>query len=89
MKFLLTISAISIFSTAAMAGPECTKEAKDKWQNQETFQKNLVEQGYKINKFKVTSGNCYEIYGFSKDNKKVEIYFNPITGEKVKEEIHG
>lgn len=45
--------------------------------------------GYKIKKFKVTSGNCYEVYGWDKDGKKVEIYYNPITGEKVKEEVKG
>ena len=29
--------------------------------------------------FKVSSGQCYEIYGFDKDGKKVAIYFNPET----------
>jgi hypothetical protein len=59
-----------------------------KWLNQEEFQKQLQEQGYRINKFKVTSGNCYEIYGWDKNDTKVEVYFNPVTGEKVKEESH-
>lgn len=75
------------FSLSAFAGPECTKEDKSKWQDQEKFQENLKSQGYKIKVFKVTKGNCYEIYGWNKEQKKVEIYFNPITGEKVKEEI--
>ena len=42
---------------------------------------------YKIKNFKVTAGNCYEIYGWDKAGKKVEIYFNPVTGAKVKENI--
>ncbi len=86
MKTLLTVAGLLV-ATTALAGPECTKDAKEKWQNEKSFQENLVKDGYKIKKFKVTKGNCYEIYGHNKDGKKVEIYFNPITGEKVKEEI--
>lgn len=50
-------------------------------------QAQLKEQGYKINKFKVTKGNCYEIYGFDKDGRKVEIYHDPVSGKAVKTEI--
>lgn len=74
-------------STAAFAGPECTKEPKDKWKDQKAFEQSLKDEGYKIKKFKVTDGSCYEIYGWNKEGKKVEIYFNPVTGEKVKEKI--
>ncbi len=87
IKNLLVCSAVSCFASIAVAGPKCTEEAKDKWKNEAEFQKSLTDQGYKIKKFKVTSGNCYEIYGWDKDGKKVEIYFNPITGDKVKEEV--
>ena len=67
---------------------QCTTEDKSKWQNEETFKASLVEQGYKINEFKVTEGNCYEIYGWDKDENKVEIYFNPVDGTAVKTEKH-
>lgn len=66
-----------------MAAVECTKEAKDKWKNEDAFKKEL-EQTYKIKKFKVTEGNCYEIYGHDKQGNRVEIYFNPVTGEVIK-----
>ena len=78
---ILTLSSLS-----AMAKVDCTSESKDKWKNPETFKKEL-EATYKIKVFKVTEGNCYEIYGWNKAGKKVEIYFNPVTGEKVKEKI--
>ena len=39
-------------------------------------------EGYKIKKFKVNSGNCYEIYG-TKDGKKTEAWFNPETGASL------
>ena len=81
-------SFISLFlilsSLSALAEVDCTSENKDKWKNQEAFKKEL-EADYKIKVFKVTKGNCYEIYGRNKAGKKVEIYFNPVTGEKVKE----
>lgn len=86
MKAALLLLGLA-FSTVAMAGPECTKEPKDKWKDQKAFEQSLKDEGYKIKVFKVTSGNCYEIYGWNKEGKKVEIYFSPVTGEKVKEEI--
>ena len=91
MKSLLSsvvLVALSV-SIPAYASPDCTTEPKDKWKDQKEFEKSIVEQGYKIKKFKVTSGNCYEVYGWDKDGKKVEIYYNPMTGEKVKEEVKG
>ncbi len=80
----ICLLAICAFAAGAIAGPECTKEPKDKWQNQEEFQKARISEGYKIKKFKVTSGNCYEIYGWDKEGNKIEIYFNPITAEIIK-----
>jgi len=71
----------------AFAGPECTTADKAQWQDQAAFQENLKSQGYEIKKFKVTSGNCYEIYGWDKDRKKVEIYFDPVSGSAVKSKI--
>ena len=78
------IVVFSLVSSIAYAGPNCTNEDKAKWQDQKLFQEALKDQGYKIKKFKVTSGNCYEIYGWDKDSKKVEIYYHPITSREVK-----
>jgi hypothetical protein len=74
------------FMAQAFAAVDCTQEPKSKWKDQAEFKKEL-ELTYKIKVFKVTQGNCYEIYGYNKENKKVEIYFNPVTGAKVKERI--
>ena len=41
--------------------------------------------GYQAKVFKVTRGNCYEIYGLDKAGKRVEIYFHPVTGKIVEE----
>lgn len=87
MKIIIGLMAFCI-STVTLAGPECTKEPKNKWKEQKAFEQSLKDQGYKIKVFKVTKGKCYEIYGWNKEEKKVEIYFNPVSGEKVKEKIH-
>ncbi len=75
-----------ITSLHLSAAVDCTNEPKENWKEEGAFKKEL-EQTYKIKLFKTTGGNCYEIYGWDKAGKKVEIYFNPVTGEKVKEKI--
>jgi len=50
-------------------------------------QQQIKAMGYDIKKFKVTKTNCYEIYGWDKEKRKVEIYFDPTDLKKVKEEI--
>ena len=81
----LIITAIVLFSVSnVFAEVTCTKEPVAKWKNQAAFEKELAAT-YKIKKFKVTKGNCYEIYGWDKAGKRVEIYFNPVDGSVVKQ----
>jgi len=91
---LLKLSAIiaSVFVLSACGNPEstttqCTTVAQENWLDQDKFQQTLKDQGYTINEFKVTEGNCYEIYGMNESDQKVEIYFNPVDGSVVKKEI--
>ena len=91
-SFRRTLTTFTLFSAVAFAGmavasPKCTDESQDKWQNAETFQENLKKQGYKIKRFQITDGNCYEIYGWDEAGKKVEIYYNPVDGSVVKSNI--
>lgn len=87
-KIVAGLVAFSVLApVAAFAGPVCTTEAKDKWLTEDAMKAKVAEMGYqKIKTFKV-SGSCYEIYGYTKDNKKAEVYFNPVTGAVVKAEI--
>ena len=78
MKHILTAAALALTAAAASAGPTCTAP-KDSWKPEAQFQQELKAQGYSINNFKVTKGQCYEIYGTDKTGKKVEIYFDPAT----------
>jgi hypothetical protein len=43
----------------------------------------MKDQGVQITKFVITPGNCYEVYGFDKTGKKVEIYSNPVDASEV------
>jgi len=71
--------AFALASASAVAGPTC-KAPKDKWMKESDFKAKLEKDGYKIKTFKVTKGDCYEVYGHDKDGKRVEIYFDPETG---------
>lgn len=86
MRKLLVLVALTLVSANAMAKKNCTDQPKEKWIKEEDFKKRLEGEGYKIRKFK-QPGSCYEIYGTDKEGRKVEIYFNPVDGSKVKEEI--
>lgn len=69
--------------------PECTAEPKEKWISEAAMQAKVAEVGYeRIKTFKV-SGDCYEIYGYTKDGREVEVYFNPVCGAVVKANIGG
>ncbi|WP_263772609.1 PepSY domain-containing protein [Propionivibrio soli] len=76
-KLFVMLAAVGI-AGSAIAGPKCDVP-KEKWMKESDFKSHVESQGYKIKTFKVSSGKCYEIYGFDKDGKKVEIYFNPET----------
>jgi len=67
------------------AEPNCTSEPKAKWLSESEMKAKIASLGYKFQIFKVTSGNCYEIYGRDAAGKRIEIYFHPISGEVVKQ----
>jgi hypothetical protein len=79
MKSIFLAPLLIALSSAAFAGPACNVP-QDKWMKEADFKKSIEAQGYQIKTFKVSKGKCYEIYGFDKAGKKVEIYFDPATG---------
>ena len=82
MNRILILVAATVFSSAVLAGPSCDVP-KEKWMKEADFKAKVEAEGYKIKTFKVTKDNCYEIYGFDKDGKKVEIYFNLEIGVEL------
>lgn len=82
----LTLSALLLAPSLALAGAKCEAHPKSEWMSDGDAKAKLEAEGYKIKKFKV-DGHCYEIYGHNKEGKKVEIYFDTKTLAVVKAEI--
>jgi hypothetical protein len=82
----VVVAFVGLFSSGAFAAANCEKHPKSEWMPEADAKAKIVAQGYNIKKFKV-DGNCYEIYGTTKDGKKAEIYFDTKTLDIVKSEI--
>jgi hypothetical protein len=79
MKFpLVSTLVLTLLAGSAMARPTCN-QPKEQWMKEADFKAQIEKQGYDIKTFKVSKGQCYEIYGHDKSGKKVEIYFDPVT----------
>jgi hypothetical protein len=87
-KLLITFALLcSAGVPDAWAAADCKAYDKDDRLPEAEMKKRIESQGYKIKKFKI-AGNCYEIYGWDKDGKKVEIYFDMKDGSVVKSQTH-
>ena len=86
MRHTVLMLSMALCSSAALAGAKCEKHPKSEWISAADAKARIQSMGYKISKFKV-DGNCYEIYGFDKDGKKAEVYFDTKTLAVVKSEI--
>ncbi len=68
-------------SSPVLAGPDCRGQGPKL--PQEQVRQQYEGQGYEIRKWKVSSGGCYEFYGYER-GRKVEVYIDPWTGETVR-----
>lgn len=82
---IYTLLLLTVCASPAFASPQCTTEPKAKWMAEADMKAKIAATGDKVEIFKITKGNCYEIYGRNAKGKRIEIYFNPVTGEPVKE----
>lgn len=87
-KFILGAAlalGIALAGTAPVAAgtyaPGCTKEPQSAWKAVDTSAAKAVGLGYAVSKTK-TTGTCHEIY-VTKDGKKFELFFNPVTNDLV------
>ena len=87
MQFLKTLGLTTIASLAASSAfastfaGECTKEPQAKWPTAASIETKAKQAGYTVAKSKV-AGSCYEVYA-SKDGKRFELFYNPMTGDLV------
>ncbi|MFG1360095.1 MULTISPECIES: PepSY domain-containing protein [Xanthobacter] len=87
-RLFVAAAALSLASSTALASPTCTREPQDKWLSEEAMKQKISQMGFKnIKVFKKTSSGCYEIYGYNADRRKAEVYFNPVTGEIVENNV--
>lgn len=90
LRILLgTIVIASGFSTGiALASPTCTTEPESKWLSEDAMKEKIAALGFKdIKVFKKTHSGCYEIYGYTAEGSKAEVYFNPVTAEIVEKNV--
>lgn len=79
-KSIIFVLAFMLPASAALAGPDCSNLEHKIAMSQ--IVKNFEDTGGSIKLAKVTSDNCYEIYG-TINGDKVEIYYDPSTGEEI------
>lgn len=88
LPLILALIGASVFSVSALASPACTKEPQSKWISEAAMKEKITALGYAdIKVFKKTKSGCYEIYGHTKDGRKAEVYFNPVDGTVVRENL--
>lgn len=85
MRRTITLAALgALIALPAFAGPTCTGTGEKL--PEEQVKKMYEEKGVEIKKWKISSGGCYEIYGYE-NGKRVEIYIDPWTGEIAQKNI--
>lgn len=84
----ISIFACALFTACSSDSPTCTQEARSNWLDEESFKADLRGQGYEVQKFLVTTTNCYEVFGKDVSGEYAELYFNPVDGSLVKKNKH-
>jgi hypothetical protein len=83
MRALFIVPLLAL-CTPVLAGPQCTGEPESAWLTKAEMMARIEQLGHRVEVFKKTKGNCYEIYGWDKAGKRIEVYFHPVTGEVIK-----
>lgn len=85
-RFATAVLALSVAASAS-AAPVCTMQPKAKWLTEAQMKAKIAKMGYRDIKVFQVSGSCYEIYAYTKDGKRAEVYFNPVTGAVVQNNV--
>lgn len=86
LKLAAAMVALSV-APAAMAAPVCTKVPEAKWMKPPQMKTRVAKMGYRDVKVVQVSGSCYGSYAHTKDGKRAEVYFNPVNGAIVKNNV--
>jgi hypothetical protein len=81
-----TLGSLLMLGTAPLlADTDCARPDRSTWMPESQFREQMKHQGVQITKFRITPGHCYEIYGFDKDGRKLEVYYDPVDARPVEE----
>lgn len=83
----MVLGALMATTSAVNASPTCTTKPRSQWLPKAEMKTQIRDSGYIIAIFKTTKGNCYEIYGRTQDGRLAEVYYDPVTGDVVKETV--
>lgn len=78
-------SLLMLCATPLLADTECARPDRSAWMPESQFREQMKRQGVQITKFRITPGNCYEIYGFDREGRKLEIYYDPVDAQPVED----
>jgi len=63
----------------------CGDAPRTQWLSEDAIKAKGVALGYEVRQVK-TEKRCYEVYAVDRSGAKVELYFNPVSGEIVSRE---
>jgi hypothetical protein len=83
LGLLAASGSLPLSGALADGSPSCTPAPTSRWIPEMEMRVRIETLGYRIDVLRTTKGGCYEIYGRDALGKRVEIYFNPLSGEVV------
>ncbi|MFZ2470148.1 MAG: PepSY domain-containing protein [Parvibaculum sedimenti] len=89
MRKMLQLSAVVLAMGAAVPAfaeeegkASCGNAPREQWLSEDAIKAKGTALGYEVRRVKAEDG-CYELYVIDKNGAKAELYFNPVTGERV------
>lgn len=79
----LLVLGLGLLALPAQADVDCPPSARASWMPESQFRQQMKRQGVQITKFRITPGNCYEIYGLDAQGQRFEVYYDPVTAAPV------
>jgi hypothetical protein len=82
----LALAVGAVAALPALAEEECTAAPQEQWLKPEQIKAKAEELGYTVRSVGEDDG-CPEVKGLNQAGDKVEVYFDPVTGNVVKTKV--
>jgi hypothetical protein len=83
ITFLPLLAAVAIALTSGAKAEDLCQPMTGEAKSKDEIKSMLEAQGFQVKKLGEEDG-CVEMKGFDKDQKRVEVYVHPVSGEIVK-----